>query len=72
MLSDHSGSLGPDNFYTLQMKGHVLRRARAQINVPGCSLVWNTLLTKMIPMLLSGLDEINGGCGKILPVSGSF
>jgi len=54
------------------MKGHVLHRARAHLRVPGCSLVWNMLLTKKLPMFLSRLNEINGGCEKILPVSGSF
>ena len=64
--------LGPDNSSTLQMKGHVLHRARAHVKVPGCSLVWNALLTKKLPMFLSRLNEINGGCENILPVSGSF
>ena len=64
--------LGPDNFSTLQMKGHVLHRARAHLKVPGCSLVCNALLTKKLPMFLSRLNEINGGCEKILPASGSF
>jgi len=64
--------LGPDIFSTLRMKGHVLHRARAHLKVPGCLLVWNTLLTKKLPMFLSRLNEINGGCEKILPVSGSF
>ena len=27
--------LGPDNFSALQMKGHVLHRARANLKVPG-------------------------------------
>ena len=54
------------------MKGHVLHRVRAHLKVPGCSLVWNALLTKKLPMFLSRLNEINGGCEKILPVSGSF
>ena len=64
--------LGPDNFSTLQMKGHVLHPARAHLKVPGCSLVCNALLTKKLPMFLSRLNEINGGCEKILPASGSF
>ena len=64
--------LGPDNFSTLQMKEHVLHRARAHLKVPGYSLVWNALLTKKLPMLLSRLNEINGDCEKILPVWGSF
>ena len=49
------------------MKGHVLHRARAHLKVPGCSLVLNALLTKKLPMFLSRLNEINGGCEKILP-----
>jgi len=57
--------LGSDIFSTLQMKGHVLHRARAHLKVPGFSLVWNTLLTKKLPMFLSHLNEINGGYKKI-------
>ena len=64
--------LGPDIFSTLRIKGHILHRAREHLKVPGCSLVWYTLLTKTLPMFLSSLNEINGGCEKILPVSGSF
>ena len=64
--------LGPDNFSTLQVKGHVLHHARSHLKVLGCSFVWNALLTKKLPMVLSRLNEINGGCEKILPVSGSI
>ena len=60
--------LGPDNLSTLQMKGHVLHRARAHLKVPGCSLVWNSLLTKKLPLFLSRLNEINGGCEKIASI----
>ena len=63
---------GPDNFSTLQIKGHLLHRARVHLKVPGLLLVWNALLTKRLPMFLSRLNEISGGCEKILPVSGSF
>ena len=63
---------GPDNFSTLQIKGHVLHRARAHLKVPGWLLVWNALPTKKLPMFLSCFNEISGGCEKILPVSGSF
>ena len=38
----------------------------------GWSLVWNELLTKKLPMFLSRLKEMSGGCEKIVPVSGSF
>jgi len=54
------------------MKGQVLHRARAHLKVPGWSLVWNELLTKKLPMCLSHLNEMSGGCEKIVPVSGSF
>ena len=63
---------GPDNFSMLQIKGHVLHRACAQLKVPAWLLVWNALLTKKLPMFLSRLNETSGGCEKILPVSGSF
>ena len=63
---------GPDNFSALQIKGHVLHRARAHLKVPAWLLVWNAILTKKLPMFLSRLNEISGGCQKILPVSGSF
>ena len=61
--------LGPDNFSTLQMKGHVLHRARAHLKVPGWSLVWNALLTKTLPMFLSRFNEISGGSEKIYSTS---
>ena len=54
------------------MKGQVLHRARANLKVPGWSLVWNELLTKKVPMFLSHLNEISGGCEKIVLLSGSF
>jgi len=52
------------------MKGQVLLRVRAHLKVPGWSLVWNELLIKKLPM--SRLNEISGGCEKIVPVSGLF
>ena len=57
---------------TLWMKGQVLHRERAHLKVPDWSLVWNELLTKKLPMFLSRLNEISGGCEKIVPVSESF
>ena len=50
MISDLNGRLGPDNFATFQIKGHVFHRARAHLKVPRCSLDWNALLTKKLPM----------------------
>ena len=64
--------LGPDIFSSLWMKGQVLHCERARLKVPDWSLVWNELLTKKLPMFLSRLSEISGGCKKIVPVSESF
>ena len=54
------------------MKGQVLHCGRAHLKVPGRSLVLSVLLTKKLPTFLWRLNEISGGCEKILPVSGSF
>ena len=54
------------------MKRQVLHRECAHLKVPGFSLVLSALLTKNLPTLLSRLNEISGGCERILPVSGSF
>ena len=58
ILMDRSGQ---DNFWTFQMTGHVLHLVRAHLKVPGWSLVWNALLTKMLLMFLSHLNEVNEG-----------
>ena len=55
--------LGPDILLVLTMKRQVLHRERAHLSA---------LQTKMLPTFLSRLNEISGGCEKILPVSGSF
>ena len=44
---------GPDNF-SLQIKGHVLHRARAHLK--GLITCWNTILTKTLPIFLSRLQ----------------
>ena len=64
--------LGPDTFSTLGTKEKVFHRERAYLKFPDWSLVLNELLTKKLPMLLSRLNEMSGGCGKIVPVSKSF
>ena len=45
-----------------------LHRERAHLKVPICSLVLSALLTKKLLTCLSRLNEISGGCEKILPV----
>ena len=47
------------------MKGKVLHREL----VPGCSFVLSALRTKKVPTFLSRLNEISGGCEKIVLVS---
>ena len=64
MSSDLNGSLGSRHFSTLN--GQVLHRKRAHLKVLGWSLVCDKLLTKKLPMFLSRLNEISGGCEKIL------
>ena len=54
------------------MKGQVLPRLRLHLKVPGWSSDLSTLLARKFPLFLSRLNEINGGCEKILPVSLSF
>ena len=54
------------------MKRQVLHPERAHFKVPGWSLVRDELLTKKLPMFLSRLNEISGGCEKIVPDSESF
>ena len=56
--------LAPDIFSKLGMKGHVLHRAATHLKVPGWLLVWNALLTKTLPIRLSRLNGINGGCER--------
>ena len=64
--------LDPGILLVLRVTGQVLHRERTHLTVPGCSLVLSTLLTKKLPTFLSRLNEISGGCEKILPVLGSF
>ena len=66
------GLSGPDIFSTLWMKGPVMHRERAHLKIPGCSLVWNKLLTKKLPKFLLRLNEISSGSEKIPLVSEPF
>ena len=43
--------LDPDILLVLRVEGQVLHRERAQLKVPGCSLVLSALLTKKLPSL---------------------
>ena len=43
---------GPDILLVLRVKGQVLHRERANLKVPGCSLVLNALLTKQVFLVL--------------------
>ena len=45
---------------------------QVHLTVADWSLVWNELLTNKLPMFLSHLSEIIGGCEKIVPVSELF
>ena len=58
--------LGHDISSTLWIKGQVLHRERAHLKVPGWLLVWNELVTKKLPVVLSRLNEVSGDCEKIV------
>ena len=72
MICDLNGSLGSRQFLNVVNERTCFTSCACAFKVPGCSLVLNALLTKKLPMFLSRLNEINGGCEKILPVLGSF
>ena len=55
----------------LRVKGQVLHRERAHLKVPGCSLVLSASNYK-VATFVSRLNEMSGGCEKVLKVSGSF
>ena len=67
MISDLNGSLGSRQFLNVANKRTCFASCASTFKSTGCSP-----LTKKLPMFLSRLNEINGGCEKILPVSGSF
>jgi len=50
----------------------VLHHLRAHLIVHGSSSDLSRLLIRKFPMFLSRLNEINGGCEQIVPVSLSF
>ena len=64
--------LSPDIFSRLQRKGHVLHRARAHLKCSGLISLFGMHFWPKCYLFLSRLSEINGGCEKILPASGSF
>ena len=72
MISDLNESLGSRHFLCVVNERQVLHPERAHFKVPGWSLVRDELLTKKLPMFLSRLNEISGGCEKIVPDSESF
>lgn len=54
------------------MKGYVLYCVCVYLKVLGCLFVWKEFLIKKLFMFLLCLNEINGGCEKILLVLGLF
>ena len=54
--------LGPNILSAFWTKGQVLHRERVHLKVPGFSIVLNVRLTRKLPMFLSCLNEISGGC----------
>ena len=63
-------SLDADIFSMLGMKEQVLHRMRAEFESSGLVVSCKELPTKKLPMVFWRLNEISGGCEKI--VSESF
>ena len=72
MICDLDGSLGSQQFLNVVNKRTCFTSRACAFKSSRLFTRLNALLTKKLPMFLSRLNEINGGCEKILPVSGSF
>ena len=72
MICDLNGSLGSRQFLNVVNERTCFTSCACAFKSSRLALVLNALLTKKLPMFLSRLNEINGGCEKILPVLGSF
>ena len=72
MISDLNRSLGSRQFLNVANERTCFASCACTFKSTGLFARWKALLTKKLPMFLSRLNEINGGCEKILPVSGSF
>ena len=72
MISDLIASLRSRQFLNVANERTCFASCAYAFKVSGCSLFWNAPLTKKLPMCLLRLNEVNGGCEKTLPVSGSF
>ena len=64
--------LGAEILTVLEIKGQVLHRVRLHVKVPGWLSDLNALLTRMLPKLLSHLNEMIGGRENMCLVSGSL
>lgn len=71
-MQRHSGDLGRDSGEGGAGRTGFASSARVHSKTSGWSLVCNELLTKILPMFLSILNEIGGDHEKIVPVSESF
>ena len=72
MNSDLNGSLGSRQFLNVANETTCFASCACAFKSSGLTTPLECLLTKKLPMVLSRLNEINRGCDKILPVSGTF
>ena len=73
MISDLNGTLGSRQFLNVANEITCFASCASTFKSTGLfTCLKRTSLTKKLPMFLSRLNEINGGCEKILPVSGSI
>ena len=73
MISDLSGSLWSRQFLSVENERTCFASCACAFKSSGLiTRLECTSVPKKLPIFLSRLNEINGGCEKILPVSASF
>ena len=72
MISDLNGLLGSQQFFNVTNERTCFAPCACAFQTSRLITRLECTLTKKLPLFLSRLNEINGGCEKILPLSGSF
>ena len=68
MINDLDGSLGSRYFLNVANERTSFASCACAFKSSGLITCLEYTQTKALPMLMSRLNEINGGCEKILPV----
>ena len=72
MISDLNGSLGPRQFLNVANERTCFASCTCAFKCSGLITRLESLLTKKLPMFLSRLNEISGGCERILQYQDHF